>query len=314
MDDDLLVYVQNVGEGVVELDPDNCLYVNGALVPCTIDPTDGLIAEGDTATLVAEGEAAGPGQKVTVKVTTLMGTFTEKSVYPASTTGGPPPPTPEVTRLQAKIEGIALTGTGDGSLSFDSAPTEGNLLVVTAGHRQGNPGTYNTPTIAGYTLDGVEYYYTSSADRRIVAIFSKVAGPGESSTVTIDWNDPVPTFTAGYMSLQEFTGATNYSPVSVDGDSAGGSTGPTTIDVPAAPMSGYDNTLSIAAMSWRGSLSALSFTDLGGKLELLSGTSGTINAATAFSYTTGGTAVTQTTVTWTTLRPVSGLLALYSCS
>ena len=35
-DTDLMVYVQNVGEGVVKLDPLNCLYRNSILYPCNI--------------------------------------------------------------------------------------------------------------------------------------------------------------------------------------------------------------------------------------------------------------------------------------
>ena len=33
---DLLVYVQNIGEGAVQFEESDCLYVNGRLVPCTI--------------------------------------------------------------------------------------------------------------------------------------------------------------------------------------------------------------------------------------------------------------------------------------
>jgi len=87
----LLVYVQNVGEGTVELNPENCLYRNGELIPCDITingvpvaaEENGLLSEGDTAELTLTDGAAAAGEKVTVKVTTLLGTFTEKSSYPA---------------------------------------------------------------------------------------------------------------------------------------------------------------------------------------------------------------------------------------
>jgi len=85
--DDLVVYVQNVGEGVVELNQTSSLYVNGVLTECVLDPADGLVYEGDTAILTVTDGAAAAGVKVTVKVTTLLGTFTEMSEYPASTTG-----------------------------------------------------------------------------------------------------------------------------------------------------------------------------------------------------------------------------------
>jgi FlaG/FlaF family flagellin (archaellin) len=94
-DADLLVYVQNVGEGVAQLEEDDCLYVNGIPVSCTISDvtvSDGLatLNDGETATLRYVGGAALPGEKVSIKVTTLRGTSAEKSAYPAGTVGLPP--------------------------------------------------------------------------------------------------------------------------------------------------------------------------------------------------------------------------------
>jgi len=85
---DLLVYVQNVGEGIVQIDELSSLYVNDILVDCTITGvtvSDGLatLNQGETATLTYVDGAALPGQKVTVKVTTLLGTSAEKVEYPA---------------------------------------------------------------------------------------------------------------------------------------------------------------------------------------------------------------------------------------
>jgi len=87
-DTDLLVFVQNVGEGVVQLEQPTCLYVNGEIVNCTITGvtvSDNLASlnKGDTATLTYLEGAALPGEKVTVKVTTLHGTSTEAHEYPA---------------------------------------------------------------------------------------------------------------------------------------------------------------------------------------------------------------------------------------
>jgi FlaG/FlaF family flagellin (archaellin) len=85
---DLLVYVQNVGEGMVQIDESSSLYINDILVDCTITGvtvSDGLASlnQGDTATLTYLDGAALPGQKVTAKVTTLLGTSAEKVDYPA---------------------------------------------------------------------------------------------------------------------------------------------------------------------------------------------------------------------------------------
>jgi FlaG/FlaF family flagellin (archaellin) len=85
---DLVVYVQNVGEGIVQIEESGSLYINSILVDCTITGvtvSDGLatLNQGDTATLTYVGGAALPGQKVTAKVTTLLGTSAEKVEYPA---------------------------------------------------------------------------------------------------------------------------------------------------------------------------------------------------------------------------------------
>jgi flagellin-like protein len=98
-DTDLMVYVQNVGEGVVELEETSCLYVNGALESCTITGvtktgTTAKLGEGDTATLTLAGGAAAAGEKKTVKVASQLGTFSEKSTYPAEGTGGGGPVAP----------------------------------------------------------------------------------------------------------------------------------------------------------------------------------------------------------------------------
>jgi hypothetical protein len=92
---DLLIYVQNVGEGVVQLDEDECLYVNGILVPCkisgvTVSDDLATLAQGETATLRYVGGAALPGEKVKIKVTTLHGTPAEKIAYPAGTAHATP--------------------------------------------------------------------------------------------------------------------------------------------------------------------------------------------------------------------------------
>ena len=92
---DLLVYVQNVGECVVQLDEADCLYVGGRLVRCGITGvivSDGTatLGEGETATIRYFGGAAPPGQKAEVKVTTTLGVSAEYNDYPAGT-GSPIP-------------------------------------------------------------------------------------------------------------------------------------------------------------------------------------------------------------------------------
>ena len=91
---DLLVYVQNVGDGVVRLAEDACLYVDGLLVKCIITGvavSNGLstMGEGETATLRYIDGAFLSGIMVTVKVTPMFGSYSEKSAYPGGMSRAP---------------------------------------------------------------------------------------------------------------------------------------------------------------------------------------------------------------------------------
>jgi FlaG/FlaF family flagellin (archaellin) len=93
--DELMVYVQNVGETVVQLDEQSCLYVDGILVPCDINNVSvssnlATLGQGDTAQLTFVGGAAVPGERVPVKVTTISGTSAEQTGYPAGSVRVPP--------------------------------------------------------------------------------------------------------------------------------------------------------------------------------------------------------------------------------
>jgi len=74
---DLLVYLQNVGSGTVELDPTGAavIYINGVSKLCNVSKAS--LREGETVTLNVVGEAVEYGEKVRVKVTTLSGAFME---------------------------------------------------------------------------------------------------------------------------------------------------------------------------------------------------------------------------------------------
>ncbi|MHA2428820.1 MAG: hypothetical protein ACXADB_12425, partial [Candidatus Hermodarchaeia archaeon] len=83
--------MQNVGEGTVALDPTMAaiVYVNGGLYPLgSMIPADGLLLQGVIATLTVPGQAAGPGERVRIRVVSMDGTFTEATSYPGETTGG----------------------------------------------------------------------------------------------------------------------------------------------------------------------------------------------------------------------------------
>jgi len=80
---ELWVYVQNVGQGVVEFDPEDCCYVNNGLESASIEPVFNTLDEGNTATLTI---ALSPPLDVTetakIRIVTIDGTFTEVSSVP----------------------------------------------------------------------------------------------------------------------------------------------------------------------------------------------------------------------------------------
>jgi hypothetical protein len=83
--------VQNVGESVVQLDEDSCLYVDGVLVPCfisnvSVTQSTATLGLGETAKLRYADGAALAGDRISVKVTTKSGTSAEQTGYPAGNT------------------------------------------------------------------------------------------------------------------------------------------------------------------------------------------------------------------------------------
>lgn len=94
LDNDLLVFVKNVGEEVVQLEETSCLYVNGVLTPCIISGvavSDGVatLDKEETATVTLVDGAVLPREKVTIKVTTSGGISAEYSGCPAGNTNIP---------------------------------------------------------------------------------------------------------------------------------------------------------------------------------------------------------------------------------
>ena len=73
----LVVYVQNVGQGSVELKPESSVYVDSVMYPITNAPSGNpiVIGEGETAQLVIGDYNYDPTTRISIKVTTSDGTF-----------------------------------------------------------------------------------------------------------------------------------------------------------------------------------------------------------------------------------------------
>ncbi len=71
----LQVYVQNVGQGAITLDPAGSLYVNNTQYASTITPTK--LNPGQTATLDVTSYGVNAGDSINVKVVAGSGTFSQ---------------------------------------------------------------------------------------------------------------------------------------------------------------------------------------------------------------------------------------------
>jgi flagellin-like protein len=295
-DTNLLVYVQNVGEGTVTFDPTGAalVYVNGGLLPCTIVPADGILGEGATAIIEVAGAAGGAGEQVRVKVVSLGGTFTEAAAYPGESTGsggivGPPP---AVTRIQGSMT------------SFSSVPTEGNLLVVIAGHRNQATDSPTLPSMSGWDLAAVHRFKTpgSVTDRRAVAIFTKIAGASEGTTVpTVDWGTGGGTTVTVICQEFDFTEVTAYTVID-SGDANSGTSTVTSLTFPSSALSAgsTDNILTIAALITRDDspvTTSVTYDNLG---DVTWGMNSGLLLATGSAYTTAGSQNGQTQASWVT--------------
>ncbi len=125
-DDGLHVYVQNVGQGAVEL---STMYVDSNLQTFTPDPNypDNVLEEGKTTDLLVAGTYV-ENAKLNIKVTTTDGTFMTATGIPKTTN----PITPAVTYAVDFV-----LGTGGLSMNPTGAQTVGGTIAITATENTG---------------------------------------------------------------------------------------------------------------------------------------------------------------------------------
>ncbi len=78
----LVVYVQNVGDGSVRFDPSGCVYVNGVSKSCSISANGNPLSEGQTAVFTVDYSVSSENS-IKIKVTTTDGVFAESTTYRA---------------------------------------------------------------------------------------------------------------------------------------------------------------------------------------------------------------------------------------
>lgn len=192
--------------------------VTSNTVPTADAGPDQAVHYGDTVALDGTGSTDAEGS-LTYAWTVLdadgtglvNGDITNRLTSSASFVAAAPLLPVSITQVQKKAD-TSGKGFGAPSLTFDTPPTEGNLLVAVAGGRD------NLAAPAGFSSAVVAA--APSAD----AIYYKVAGPGESSAVTFSaggWNTGA---------IYEFASSTGWpaNPLGVTASSAEGNTPRTT--------------------------------------------------------------------------------------
>ncbi|MEA2000478.1 MAG: RHS repeat-associated core domain-containing protein [Actinomycetota bacterium] len=160
-------------------DDSNATYTTevDALSWLSVDPPDGATTvSGTTLTVTADPATLGAGTHQGT-VTISANSYTTETIDVTFTVDEA---TPDIVEVQQKA--ITESYASDTiSLTLDSAPTPGNLLVVVAAsgaggiHTDGDPNGYGPPD---YEAARPGYYDTR-------AVWSKVAQPGDSSTITV---------------------------------------------------------------------------------------------------------------------------------
>jgi hypothetical protein len=89
----------------------------------------------------------------------------------------------ETERVQYRLSSIR--GADPATVILESAPTQGNLLVAVVSERSGTSHNAVTLSGGGWTIrTGADVALTNTTERMSMAVATKVAGAGESATIT----------------------------------------------------------------------------------------------------------------------------------
>jgi archaeal type IV pilus assembly protein PilA len=237
----LVVYVQNVGQGDVELNRDQSIYINSNMVPIT-DPTTTTIPiiAGQTVGLTLPLPAGyAQGDRLNIKVTTTDGTF-----MTASGTGGSSNPTTPATTYAVNF----VLGAGGLSMNPVGAQTVGGTIAITATENSGYHFTSWSSSTGSITF----------GDANLASTSATINGAG---TVTANFAADTVQYSVTFAMLGD-AGAT-ISPTGSHSYDAGSS-----VPILATASSGYHFT------SWSSSTGSITFGDAN-----LASTSATINGA-----------------------------------
>ena len=196
---------------------------------------------------------------------------------------------------------IALTAVANISLTLDSTPVEGNMLVAIAGGRA--VATIDTPS--GWT-EGV----TLSGSNLRNKISFKEAGASESTSVQFDWASP--TTDQMVLIVVEFEGPFDGTPLDVSASTSSGSSAVETLTSGTTATTAQADELAVAGLVCRSEISAPSWDASFATTASELGGTGTNDAeAVMGNLVLSSTQAVQTDASWTTgVRSTAAVITL----
>ncbi len=153
----LQIYVQNVGQGAVTLDPAGSVYVNNTQYAVTITPATNTLTPGQTATLDVTSFTMNSGDNVIVKVVTGSGTYSQVASTPGQSSSQ--------TQNQNTI-------------NFQTAGTGSTTPTGTQTYTSGIPINIQATAGSGYTFSA----WTASPSSQVT--FGSASSASTTATIT----------------------------------------------------------------------------------------------------------------------------------
>jgi hypothetical protein len=208
------------------------------------------------------------------------------------------------------------TGIGNPNATavFSSTPTQGNLLIAITGNRVGDDSGEKTASISGtgWTRQINNYFKTSgsTADRRGLAVFYKIAGSSEPTSITTSWSQGGD----NALIIQEFaiTGGGAFT-VDTSTSNNSGATTVTSLSTGTTAQSGQADSFILAALMTRDSSEGANWTNsVGSNLRYAAGTN-VITVQSGFGvHSTQSTK--ESTASWGTARHATAGILVFSIS
>lgn len=194
--------------------------------------------------------------------------------------------------------------TNPASITLDNVPAPGNLLVVIGAHRS-DIGD-NTISGTGWTQHiYINAFSGDTANRRGLAIWSKIAGPSEPQTITVDFGANTSSILVHEFSLPGVTPA-----IDVMATNVGGTVDVNSISTGTTAVSSTAMTLSIAAFVARDPLGgAPSWSNEFEGSTLAGDTFLNLGFAYKLDYTAGSR---ESTASWPNNRDTSAAIVVFS--